>query len=329
MDVSGVAAPFFGSVAGAVTDARGRAAVRVRLGTRAGDAWVAVLVPLFNLQDTAHYTVLPGAATRVQLSPRDTTLALGASFTYRGSTADRAGNPRPDPVTFEGSGAALTVESTGKVTAAAIGPARVRVRALIGGMMHTDSATAMVVPQARVATSAGTSQAPLRISDLSGANLIGVDDNGLAASWEPGNARYVYVRGDVLVIGNVGGNSAVLATPGVGNPTWPEWSSDGQWIYFHGDAASGVHVYRIRPDGTGITNLTPGTNAAMPSPSPDGRRMVYVGANGIVLHDLETGVTQRIANTTIRPGTALVTGRPVDRLHTPGLWQSRASASRR
>jgi Tol biopolymer transport system component len=92
------------------------------------------------------------------------------------------------------------------------------------------------------------------------------------------------------------GNFAVLPTPGLANVTWPEWSSDGQWIYFHGEAATGTHVYRIRPDGTDLTNLTPGRNAAMPSPSPDGQRVVYV-ADRLVVQDLATGMTQALTGT--------------------------------
>jgi hypothetical protein len=205
MEVSGIAQTFFSDFTTAVTDEAGRAVVRVRMSTRAGPAWIAAVVPLYGVQDTARYTVLPGTAVRVELAPRDTTLSMGESFTYRGSTTDRGRNPRTDPVTYEGAGDdALTVEASGRVTGVAIGPARVRARSVVAGVTLVDSVRAMVVPDARIAMSAGTGYGALRISDLSSANQVIADENGLAASWEPGNARFVYVRGTALLIGNAG-----------------------------------------------------------------------------------------------------------------------------
>src|SRR5690606_17678883 len=151
MQVGAVAEPTFGPVAGATTDADGRATVRVRLGERAGPAGVLVSVPLHSLVDTAEYTVPPGNAVDAMLAPRDTALVPGASFTYRGSTRDRAGNPRQDPATWEVFGTAVSVDQTGRVTALAAGIAVVRLRATIGGVALVDSGTVSVVPQARIA----------------------------------------------------------------------------------------------------------------------------------------------------------------------------------
>src|SRR5262245_50823670 len=64
-----------GIVAAATTDANGRAVALVRLGDRSGAGFIVVSVPLFALTDTARYTVQPGAAVRVSISPRDTVLS--------------------------------------------------------------------------------------------------------------------------------------------------------------------------------------------------------------------------------------------------------------
>jgi hypothetical protein len=275
MEVSGVVDEIFKNLVVTQTDATGRAVTRTRMGMFAGTGWITVRVPADTLQDTAYYTILPGAATTVQVLPQDTALNLGSSFSYRGTVRDRAGNARTDPVTYEGSGEAVVARVT---------------------LLGTVSVT--VVPQVTILTSGATGIAPLRISDLTGANQNVVDPNGLAASWEPGGNRFVYTRGDSLAIAHVGGSRAAVATPGITSPTWPEWSSDGQWIHFHGTAATGDHVYRIRPDGTDLTNLTPGRTATMPSTSPDGQRVVYVAADGVVVQDVATGAVQQpFANT--------------------------------
>lgn len=57
------------------------------------------------------------------------------------------------------------------------------------------------------------------------------------------------------------------------NDFWPAWSPDGQWVVFEREVDSGQHVriYKIRPDGTGLTALTEGQHLdEMPCYSPDG-----------------------------------------------------------
>ena len=128
MAVASVGATWFDVVASDTMDSNGRAVARVQLGERAGPAGVVISVPLYGLVDTAEYTVLPGNPAGVMLSPKDTALAPGAGFTYRGPTWDRVGNPRQDPATWEVSGSAVSVDRSGRVTALSPGIAVVRVR---------------------------------------------------------------------------------------------------------------------------------------------------------------------------------------------------------
>ena len=51
----------------------------------------------------------------------------------------------------------------------------------------------------------------------------------------------------------------------------PEWSADGKWIIFSSNASGDSDIYRIRPDGTGVENLTQhGATEMHPAWLPDG-----------------------------------------------------------
>jgi hypothetical protein len=298
IQVAAVGAPTFGAVAGATTDANGRATVRVRLGERAGPAGIVISVPLYSLVDTAEYTVLPGNAVSVMLSPKDTAVLPGTDFTYRGSTRDRAGNARLDPATWEVSGSAVSVDQSGRVTALSTGFAVVRVRATVGGVESVDSGNVTVVPQARIAWT--TDQLSLAVSDLTGENMTTlVSSQGLAPAWHPDGSRMVYVREGGLAIVDLQGNVTVLNTPGVSDATWPEYSADGQWIYFHGEQDFARKVYRIRPSGTDMQLIGPSEGSGeMPTLSPDGRRVAWVNASRqLVVHDLATGTESVVPGT--------------------------------
>jgi TolB protein len=59
---------------------------------------------------------------------------------------------------------------------------------------------------------------------------------------------------------------------------WPTWSHDSRWVAFAsnrgGDANVG-QVYAVRPDGTGLRQLTTGTwSNVQPAYTPDGRRLL-------------------------------------------------------
>jgi Tol biopolymer transport system component len=57
----------------------------------------------------------------------------------------------------------------------------------------------------------------------------------------------------------------------------PSWSPDGRVILFQSDAPGASDLFTIRPDGTGLTNLTKTSNNSESSPhwSPDGSKIVF------------------------------------------------------
>ena len=293
MEVSGVGETEFGSLASARTDAVGKAVASVRLSERAGAGWVAVSVPLYGIADTARYVVLPGAATAVAVQPRDTMVASGGEFVYGAWVVDRASNIRSDPVSFEAVGNSVAVDAVGRVTTTGFGVTTVRLRTAALGITAADSAYVVVVPSARVAFGY-----PLRVSELTGANRFNVADGlGSQPSWEPGNNRIVFrLQTGGLAIANVSGGVTPLATPGISDTQWPDWSLDGQWIYFTGRENGAHRIFRMRPDGTGIESLAPNVAATMVAPSPDGRSIVY-RLGPLVIQDLRSGTTRTLTGT--------------------------------
>lgn len=62
--------------------------------------------------------------------------------------------------------------------------------------------------------------------------------------------------------------------PSCGSPTW---SADGEWIAFASDHADGkYHIWKVRPDGTGLTQVTPSDKEdGFPAWSRDGQWIAF------------------------------------------------------
>jgi Tol biopolymer transport system component/cytosine/adenosine deaminase-related metal-dependent hydrolase len=76
----------------------------------------------------------------------------------------------------------------------------------------------------------------------------------------------------------------------------PEWTPDGKAIVFQSYRSGNFHLWRMNPDGSGITQLTTGPfDCREPRVSPDGRKVAYAsdktGAYAIHVLDLATGAS--------------------------------------
>jgi len=81
---------------------------------------------------------------------------------------------------------------------------------------------------------------------------------------------------DVYKIG-INGGDEVRLTDVEGLDDGPEYSYDGQWIYFNSNRTGRMHLYRMKPDGTAQEQLTNDEfDNWFGHPSPDGNSLVYI-----------------------------------------------------
>jgi hypothetical protein len=276
------------------TDAQGRARALVRLGLKAGPGIVIITDPDVGASDTATFTVQPGRAVRVQAAPRDTAIYVGSTATLRSSVVDRAGNPRPDPVTHAVIGSAVTV-SGATVSAGSLGFARVVTSA---GTM-SDTTNVAVPPDGTLAAFSNAGLAAFK-TDGSGFQVLapGAAFRGRTLSWSPAGTEVAFDQefGERIQIASVAGGVRFVTPAGSGT-LYPRFSRDGQWVYY----TRLSRLQRVRPDGTGEEPV-PIVNAgidASPAFSPDGSRAVIVRlfGNQLLMLDLATGATTDLGST--------------------------------
>ena len=101
--------------------------------------------------------------------------------------------------------------------------------------------------------------------------------------WSPDGKTLVYVGvrrvgGPVALYScAVDGSDERCVTEDFDHIDGPDYTPDGQWIWFNGERAGAVDLWRIHPDGTGLERMT--DDAAVnwfPHPSPDGQHVVYL-----------------------------------------------------
>src|SRR5581483_9668331 len=120
-------------------------------------------------------------------------------------------------------------------------------------------------------------------------------------AWSPDGRRLTFVEtcgaGEQIGIENADGSGLRALTTDGGTPcpgcpgtladnAAPSWSPDGAWIVFQREVrAEGgkYHIYRIRPDGTDLEQITHTTgNEYGPDWSPSGRRIAFTSdADGV------------------------------------------------
>lgn len=99
--------------------------------------------------------------------------------------------------------------------------------------------------------------------------------------WSPDGAMLTYCArrqgGYVVAVSALDGTGERLLTDPDYHSDGPDFSPDGEWIWFNSDAPGHAQIYRIRPDGTSMTRVTQDERVNwFPHPSPDGRHVLYL-----------------------------------------------------
>lgn len=268
-------------------DSQGIVVVEARMGTVAGQGHLVALHQRTGFADTARFTVRAGAPVRVQATPADSAVFLGGTLTVRTALADRGGNPATGTPTFTVLDGPATVSASGVVSTTAYGTARVA--AHIGAA--SDTVRVAVVPQGALVAVSGFGG--MAVANLDGSRLRVIPSNGRMPAWSPAGDRLVYQQsvfeGSLVTQTLTGTASPLVAQATSGWHHWPQYSRDGQWIYYFSSAPNEPQtIWRVRADGTGLQQISASTPMrdfeGHPSPSPDGTRIAYFVGGGYETH---------------------------------------------
>ncbi len=108
---------------------------------------------------------------------------------------------------------------------------------------------------------------------------------------------------------SVEGGAETKLTDSAGKDDGPEYTRDGQFIYFNSDRSGSMQIWRMKPDGSNQEQLTKDDlNNWFPHVSPNGQQMVFVTyEKGVVDHPENKDVQLRLMN--LRTGAVTVLAR--------------------
>jgi Tol biopolymer transport system component len=118
--------------------------------------------------------------------------------------------------------------------------------------------------------------------------------------WSPDGKSFAYcgIRGDLFDIYTipVDGGEETRLTFGEGRNDGPDYSADGQWVYFNSSRSGQMQIWRVHPDGTGIERITDSAYGDwFPHPSPRGDKVVFVSYDADVFdHPRDLDVRVRL-----------------------------------
>lgn len=162
---------------------------------------------------------------------------------------------------------------------------------------------------AATATALTTAGTPVAAAASGTTTLSITAATGGCATLAPSGDRLVAEVQNVLwSIPRAGGTAVPLTPPGL-EPTRPQFSPDGSRLVVCAYRGGGFHLWTLRPDGTGLRQLTDGPwDDRGPAWAPDGTRVAFASERG---GDTVTGAPYRIWVVDVRTGALTrLTGRP-------------------
>lgn len=118
--------------------------------------------------------------------------------------------------------------------------------------------------------------------------------------WSPDGQTLVYTakRDDAFDIYSidVGGGTETRLTQDMGHCDGPDYAPDGQWIWFNSDKSGTAQLWRVRPDGTDLEQMTDDARVNwFPHPAPAGDVVVYLSyPTGTLGHPGDLDVELRV-----------------------------------
>ena len=136
-------------------------------------------------------------------------------------------------------------------------------------------------------------QAPKRLTEKTPSYFHGWSPDGktLAFCGKRGTPFNIYTI-------SVDGGDEKKLTDSAGKDDGPEYTRDGQFIYFNSDRTGSMQIWRMKPDGSNQEQLTKDDlNNWFPHVSPNGQQMVFVTyEKGVVDHPENKDVQLRLMN---------------------------------
>ncbi|MGI9174849.1 MAG: TolB family protein [Rhodothermales bacterium] len=100
--------------------------------------------------------------------------------------------------------------------------------------------------------------------------------------WSPDGETLAYIarrddeQFDIYLIPTEGGEERTLAAHPA-HEDGADYTPDGQWVYFNSDRAGNFDIWRVRPDGSDLEQITSDTYEDwFPHPSPDGALIAFL-----------------------------------------------------
>jgi Tol biopolymer transport system component len=159
---------------------------------------------------------------------------------------------------------------------------------------------------------AGCWESSLCPGDIHVANADGTSDVQLTSdpaddsqpAWSPDGSRIAFIseredtRGDVFVM-NADGTGLTQLTAGPAFDIRPEWSPDGMTVAFLSYRDDAWNVYRMNPDGTGLSRLSDTGIPDSPNSfawSPDGTKIAYTQGGSILVMNADGTDVRKVAD---------------------------------